>query len=286
METSTSEMELFWKWHIRIFQWLCVSHFSIYRPNFFKNHITKLVYFGYFTLFITIDILIFYYLDSIYLNIKIENDNTFTPLVFIVNCLSIIAFHVHHISMELETFLCGNKERKLHQIFVEINQLFTEKIKRPIDYKILFKYNLKTVIPFFIFTTIAVFILTFQEIIEHNPYAFVLSRIFCTTLPTCRQLYIALILKMLNDCIIHLKSTIQNDQEHFQNNIHYYRQIYSKFYQITDLFSNCFGYTMLTLIAEYFFSFISLIYYMYLEFYIAQDAILFASKKISIQIDK
>lgn len=133
-------------------------------------------------------------------------------------------------------------------------------------------------IPFFIVVSVVKFAVLINKIENHNAYIFMVVRMFTILVIGFRQLYIALNLKMLSDCAIHLKHLILDDHKHLYENIHYYRQTFSKFDHITDLIVDCFKWTLITLLIAIIFDLINLIYWLFLKIAITSNAYLSASK--------
>lgn len=264
MDSSSSELELFFKPYIRTLQWLCVSNFSVFRPEFYKNRRQVYFYSIYFALFIASHVYLLIALDGIFV-VKKSPLRSFGPLILIVNALSVIGNFINHTTLHVEALVQGKNERKIYQIFLEINEIFNIKLHQPIEYSLLRKKYARSMVPFFIFIAIIMFFVTYHSISTEHKIIFIAFRIYVMIVICGRELYIALLLSVLGDFLNHLRMSLSNEQTDFRNRIRFYRQIYSKFGQITDLISQCFGLTLLTFLIQFTFDLINLSYWLFIN---------------------
>lgn len=151
----TSDFQTFWKPFTCIFQILCVSHYSIYRPWLQNSLFKSLPFLLYFLAFASI------HLAFLTLNLMkgINEGHDFTkrkesPLMFYINCLSIFGTFASHITTHIETLLSGKCENKIHQKLKKINDIFATKLNHVIDYKARRTRYTKNTVSVFVFAWI------------------------------------------------------------------------------------------------------------------------------------
>lgn len=266
MASTTSELETFWKPHIRAYQGLCVSHYSVFRSKLSANRLKLTLYQLYFLLFISSHIGLMYLDCKNVLQLEIQKRSVKnSPLIVLVNIMSAAGNFINHATLHIEAFAQGKNEKKMYQHFEEISEILKIKLNSPINCGILRKKYCKNFILFFSGLAIVMFVVTYYSIADGNKYFFVASRIYVVIVICSREMYIALILNVLGEFMVHFQICLSNEENDFPNRIRYYRQIYSKFGIITDLFSSCFGWSFITFLIQFTFDLINLSYWLYID---------------------
>lgn len=279
MEATTSELNLFLMPYIRAFQMLCISHFSIFRPELYKNRWRSVPYLVYFLLFISSHVVLTYFDCQLLLNMENKPNDKYSPLILLVNVMSVCGNFINHATLHIEALVQGKKERKLYRILNEINDIFATKLNHSMDYKGLRRKYARNMIPFFVIMAAVMFSVVYNSLSSlENRYMFMVFRIYTVIIICSREMYIALTLGILGDFLIHLKDALSNDSDQFQERIRYFRQIYSKIGLIKDLISDCFGWSLITFLIQFTFDLINLSYWLFINLTILKATVLSMSE--------
>lgn len=270
--------ETFWRPFVRVFQVVCVCHFSIYRPVLRGNFIKSLPFVGYFAVFATAHLTLIFTVtskESVEPNKK-SNEHRETILMYYINALSIVSNHAIHITILIENLFHGKREQEICDRFQGINDIFAEKFDYNIDYKMRrAKYLRQTILGFgCLFTFVAVS--TFTPLPEMYDDKFFMPPILILSVivSNFRWCQIALFLNLVADTLDDLQTVIKQQQinqpteielNDAREKIIYYRQIYSNVWLITTLLSECFGWTLIVYLAKVVLEFINGAYWAYIN---------------------
>lgn len=281
-----SEIEGFWKPFTRVFQLLCVSHFTVYRAKFRDNYLKTLPLLIYFLTFSTIHIALLAY-D---LNKGLHEGHTHphhtihkeSPLMLYVNCLSIFGRFVTHIITHLETLLNGKREKEIHRRLKKINNIFKSKLNYSTDFNAKRKrYVRGTVSVFVIATLLTVASSLFRvPISNHDKFFSQTIFIFAIIIIRARGCYIALILNIITDILGDLQVLLKQQQtksrqstrdeagiNYKRENVRYLREIYSNVWLVKTMLSDCCGWSLITFLIEFSIELINSSYWFYINFY-------------------
>lgn len=275
------EFETLSKPFIRIFQVLCVSHYSVYRPRLRNNFIRSLPFFLYFLTFALTHVIF------LTLNLKrgIGEGNDpkrrkESPVMFYINCLSIFGTIATHATTHLETLLSGRRENEMHQKLKKINDIFTTKLNHFVDYKARrAKYVKKTVL-FFVFTWLlsAGSSLIRVPISNHDKYFNQPLLILTVTVIRLRGCHVALFLNIIADILKDLQLLLKQQQikshqrcgnstsiYYKRENLRFLREIYSNVWLVKSMISDCFGWSLITFLVEFSIEIINSSYWFYIN---------------------
>lgn len=281
--TNPSEYETFWKPFTRYFQFMCVSHYSIYRPRLRNHFLKSLPFLLYFLVFASVHVVFL----TLHLKKGIREgvDLPFmkrkeSPLMFYVNCLSIFGTFATHTTTHLETLLSGKRENDIHQKLKKINEIFATKLNYIIDYKARrIRYIRKTVTVFvFAWLLSLCSSLIKVPISNHDKYFNQPILILAVTVIRSRGCHIALVLNTISDILKDLQYLLRQQQinslqrpgspagvNYKRENLRDLREIYSNVWYIKTRMSDCFGWSLITFLIEFSIEVINSSYWVYIN---------------------
>lgn len=262
----SNEFEIFWKPFTRVFQALCVSHYSVFRPKIKKNFLKSLPYLLYylFIYFVNFAIL-FSSTNKGFSNstlgryqsvnkevVKFKN----SPLMSYVNALSLFGSIAVHVSICLESFLCGKKENQICEKLNQISNIFASNLNYNISYNVRrIRYIRNSgVFVFVIFTAIVCSFSTLPDA-YHDKFFMTPIMLFSVVITRARWYQIALFLHIIADALEDLQFLLTKQQQlsfeqtnvneprsnYDPEKIRYIYEIYSNIWSIVALISDCFG---------------------------------------------
>lgn len=281
---ASSEFETFWKPFVRVFQVLCVSHYSVYRPRLRNSFLKSLPFLLYFVTFASVHII--FLTLNLRKGLREGRDHPLmkrreSPLMFYINCLSIFGTFATHITTHLETLLSGKRENEIHQKLKKINDIFATKLNYVIDYKARrVRYVRKTVSVFvFAWVLSAGSSLITVPISNHDKYFNQPILILAVTIIRSRGCQIALFLNTIADILKDLQFLLRQQQiqshqrsgsptginNYKRENIRYLREIYSNVWLVKTMMSDCFGWSLITFLIEFSIEVINSSYWAYIN---------------------
>lgn len=274
-----NEFEIFWNPFIRVFQALCVSHYSICRSN-----VRSWKYILYFIVFWMI------YIYSVFATTNFSpfregfnrKENRQKNLMYHVNSVCVISSFVVHIIMPLEGLSNGKQEAEIYRKFKRINDIFVNKLNYHPDYIARRAKYLYRTVPLFVFVVILAYTSGFTRLPNLYDDIFVMkpTMIIDVIVLRVRWCQIALYLHVIADTLNDLQISLQkhqkqiceslNDQTESAHTkacqtIHSFREIYLNIWQITKLISECFGWSLIGLLVKVMLEHISGIYWFYIN---------------------
>lgn len=210
---NPNQFQAFWKPFIRVFQWLCISHYSVFRLNLQKNYI-KLIIFQIYHLicsalhtWIIFDVL----LKRVYVH-----DNEHQPykesfLMFYVKNMGLIVAFMAHATSHIEAFCNGKHECDIYRKLNEIHSIFSTKLNYTVDYNVLRKkYICRTLGIFTISMILSVWsgMVTPTTNISHHIYTQIIH-FYAIIFLRSREYQIALMFNALNDILMDLRCLLQ-----------------------------------------------------------------------------
>lgn len=264
-----SEFETFWKPFTRVFQVLCVSHYSLYRPKLRKNFLRSLPFLLYFLSFASVHII--FLTLNLTKGFQEGHDHPFTkrkesPLMFYINCLSISGTFATHITTHLETLLCGKRENEIHLRLKRINDIFATKFNHVVDHKARRLKYVRKIVSVFAFAWILSAGSSFIRVpvSNHDKYFNQPILILAVIIIRSRGCHIAIFLNIIADILNDLQILLKQQQiqsrqtsdqligiHYKRDNIQYLREIYSNVWLIKTLMSDCFGWSLITFLIEF-----------------------------------
>lgn len=275
------EFETFWKPFERIYQILCVSHYSIYRPDLSNSFIKRFLLFIYFIFYSSLHIALIIYATNRGLYIEVNPNVEFkrSPFMHYVNFMSTMGNVASHFTSHLEALCMAKNEKRLLQKFEEINAIFI-KLNCKMNYERIRKRYLQRTITYFTFITMMSVGSSFFSLSHTttNKYTFLFIRFYAVTTIRSRGCYIALMLKNLAEFLENLQKSLDRHQQNCRRNwnelpetrcpmenIRHYRDIYTKLWIVKNLISDCFGWTLITFITQFTLDLINLSYWIYMN---------------------
>lgn len=260
--------EQFWKPYTRVFQILCISHYSVFRPNLRKYELKSILLLAYFiviassVMFITVVTTrtgSFSREDYVFANDETKFKGS--PLMYYINALSIFGSIAIHSAVYLETFFGGKPENEICEKFKLIDDVFTTKLNHTVNYK---ARNTKYIYFIGIFSlAIALSIAcSFSRLpnIYNDKYFMTPLMLIGVLISRIRWLQIALFLNIIADTLDDLQALLkqqqmqsceESDGSSFNpERIRYIREIYSNVWFVATLMSDCFGWTLITFLIK------------------------------------
>lgn len=258
---NPNDFIVFWTPFTRFFQFLCVSHFSLFRSKPVKNeklrHVANVVYF---ILFSLLHGVIIAHAMRNFLHGPTIGHNKYkeSPSMYYVKVAGSITGPLAHMLIHIEAFRNGDNERQLYQHLNEIHRIFAMKLNYVVDYQSLCRRYQSVCTVFvaaMIFTCISCYHYD-SEVAMERPYLLVFV-IVSYLIFRSREYQMALALTALNDALVDLEVLLRRHQiEHNRTqrnaaNIQYLRKIYSNAWSMKCSISKCFGWTLITLIGHF-----------------------------------
>lgn len=285
---NSSEFKSFWKPIIRAFQIFCVSNYSIFRSNLNNHFIRFALCLPYFVMFSVINISIVGSTASRGLQCdgalpESVSTHKESALMYYVNSLSVLGNFFTHLTIHLETFLCGKQEEAIFEKLNGIDDIFERKLNHKINYKSKRSTCIRKAMSVFILSTVLSICGSFISLPElhHDKYFMQPILIVAATINRIRWMYIAIILCSLADTLQDLQMLLRQQQiqsceksdDHgdgltiafARDNIRYFREIYSSIWLTITLLSSCFGWTFITFLVSYTFQTINALYWLYIN---------------------
>lgn len=264
-----NEFEVFWKPFIRVFQAFCVSHYSIFRPNFYQNYRNNFQFLIYFV--VCSSIYIIFVFSTLYgafmdYNEYEEVKQNSRPIMYYVNTLNTFCSYATHLAIPFENLFYGKRENEICKKLKQINDTFATKLNYIPDYKARRNRYLYRPILIFVFDILlayaSVFVILPESDEEDASYVqpTVMIGIIILRVRWCQvALFLDVIADTLRDLQVLLKQqqlqSIKDTNNPLQNKftrqrIQYFRDIYSNIWLITILMSDCFGWTLIAFLIK------------------------------------
>lgn len=269
--------ELFWKPFVRVFQMVCVSHYSI----FYRRHRSiRIVYFVVISILHTL--LMFYTLVyGLHIQIRPNKQHKESPLMYYVNFISVAGNFITHTIAHVEPFFTQNQENEIYLRLNGINEIFATEFNYIVDFDAIKRKHIQHTVLFYFCSATVSFGYSFFSLpaVSSDVILFLINRILAVTVIRARRCYAALIINMqtiiLQDLQILLKRQQQNYRPHTAANshvtsdasekIHYLRDVYSNIWMINNLISDSFGWSLVTFLMEFSFDLINSSYWAYIN---------------------
>lgn len=284
----SSEFESFWKPFTRVFQAICVSHYSVFRPSVHNSFRKSLPFLIYFTICATAHLaLIFTFTskasrESSHDSVKYKE----SALMFYINALSIVSNIVIHSTIHLENIFYGKREQQICDKLKLINDIFVTKFDYHADFKARSIKYIRQTVAFYVLIFILTSASTFTPLPDLYDDKFFMPPILILSviMTQSRSCQIALFLNIIADTLDDLQMLLKQQQTKcFQElaqqmelnvefeNIQYFRKIYSNVWLIVTLMSDCFGWSLIALLAKVVLEFINGSYWFYINLSLHQS---------------
>ena len=153
-------VQLFWQPFVRVFQFLCISHYSIFHAS---NHIGRIIYY---VVFSALHIALMFYslLNGLHIQMRPSGTYKSSPLMFYVNLASVVGSFVTHTVAHVEPLFARKDEEQIYQKLKEINDTFATKLNYVTDFNVIREKFIWRTTMFFIFSTSLVFAYSFYSL--------------------------------------------------------------------------------------------------------------------------
>lgn len=262
----STEFVNFWKPFTRVFQALCVSHYSVFRPRLRNSYLKSLPFFIYSIIRPTVQLAILFSTCNMKFCSSEDREEKCrgSLLMYYVNALSVFGSVVAHVTMYAEAIFCRKREMEIYERLQTISEIFESRLNYPLNYKSLRAEYLR-VAGFFLFTVILAFSTSFSKLPTLYDDKFFMTPLMVTGVIASRARWcqMALFLKILADNLKHLQIALKQHQfqscenvnEHPENrfereNIQHFREIYSNCWCIVTDMSEYFGWSMIAFLAK------------------------------------
>lgn len=274
-ESSTSmRFNAFWKPIIRVFQLLCISHYSVFQPDLKTNRLKKWALLLYYLFFDAMDICTLAYISIDRMNLELfpQSFNKEIPLMYYVHSIGVFGSFITHITTHIETLFKGKSEIEILEKFKEINLIFSAKLKHEVQFNVLRRKLFYE--SAFVFTLSAIMI-SAGVVITVVDYGnnFRCTSIYGIIIVCGRGCQISFMINSLCDCLRNLEIQIKRKHRNIAikrsgcsiENIQYFREIYSKIWLIKNLISECYGWSMISFLIQFTMTIINLSYSIYMN---------------------
>lgn len=307
----STEFESFWRPFTRIFQWLCVSHYLIFRPHLRDKFARTLPFLIYFISIATFHLTLL--ISSVLREFHPEHKDSETcllelgqsKLIYYVNFLSITGSFVTHMTLHLEAFFGKNSEEKIFERLKIINEIFVTKFNHSTDYKARrAKYIRQNVGTFLLAITLA-FASAFTALpnLTDEIEIHFMKPVYMipTIIIRSRWCYFSIFLNAIADTLNDLQYLLNKlNKQHEQSSeemdgepqnfspseqIRYFRGIYTNVLRILMLISDSFGWSLITFLLEFSFEVIHASYWLYINFHFDGSSNLNIRKQVMILVD-
>lgn len=267
---NPSAFKLFWKPFIRVFQAICVSHYSI----FYRDcHVGRFIYYIVFTTLHTA-LMCYALIHGLHIHIKPNGSQKESPLMYYVNFVSVTGNFVTHTIAHLEPLFTRNQEAEIYQRLNEINEIFALKLNYVIDFVAIKRKYIRRTVVFYIFSAVISFGYSFYSVPESTSgiLLFLINRFFSVIIIRSRRCQVAFIINALTNSLTDLQILLKRQQKSYRatsvssDKILYLRDIYSNVWILKNLISDCFGWTLITFLMEFSFDLINSSYWAYISF--------------------
>lgn len=285
----------FWQPFIRVFQALCISHYSVFRHNDSKSKIF-LAYFVVITLCNMVALVVsirggrFNREDFVF----VDGETKFkgSPLMYYINALSIFSSLVIHSTIALEVIFVGKQENEICEKLKLIDDIFSTKLSHMVNYKI-FRIRYFKIVGIFVIAIILAISCAFSPLPEvyYDKFFMTPLMLIGVIISRARWCQIALYLNIIADTLDELQHLLkrQQIQSYQQTNeetrgtfdperLRYIREIYSDMWFIVSLMSDCFGWTLLTFLIKITLESINGSYWIYINWNLYGSTALYARK--------
>lgn len=268
-KNSHHEMDFFHFWipFVRIYQFHCNSHYGIFRPKL-KNHRIKLFAHRFFSVsFGLLQLLGAYSYFNVAITttlMRIEKYNV-SPIFLGVNAA--------RRAIPFEILLKRHTEQKLFDTLQCIDEIFANKLKHSVDYRVHYRRQMVKTWLFFIVLSVVIVFSFFINIPVHDSgtYFGFVKFLFMLILWRMRIFQCAFFINLLSDLLGELKIVMRRQQQRVKYNpirwkdIQYCRRIYSKMLLLKTLIGDCFGYSLILFVADSAVKMINWAYWFYLN---------------------
>lgn len=266
--------ESFWKPFIRVFQAICVSHYSTFYRT---QHIGRLVYF---IVFSTLHVSLMFYtlINGLHIQVRPNSQHRESPLMFYVNFVTVTGNFVSHTIAHLEPLFTRNDEQEIYRRLNEINEIFALKFNYVTNFDVIKRKFVRKTVLFYVCAAFMSFGYSFFSLPTDvsSLLLFLLNRIFAVIIIRARRCQAAFIVNALSHILKDLQILLKRQQKnyrphttnsssHCSENIRYLRDVYSNVWLIKNLVSNCFGWSMIAFLMEFSFDLINSSYWAYIN---------------------
>lgn len=284
----SSEFETFWKPFTRVFQAICISHYSVFRPSVHNSYRKSLPFLIYFTIFATAHLALVSTFTSKGSRESSHDSVEYkeSALMYYINALSIVSNIAMHSTIHLENIFYGKREHQICDKLKLINDIFATKFDYHADFKARSIKYIRHTVALYVSTFILISGSTFTPLPDLYDDKFFMPPILILSLimTQSRWCQIALFLNIIADTLDDLQMLVKRQQakcfqeltHHSELNdefesIQHFRNIYSNVWLIVTLMSDCFGWSLVALLAKVVLEFINGSYWFYINLSLHQS---------------
>lgn len=265
----------FWKPFVRVFQVLCISHYSTFYAS------GSVYRFIYYIVFSTMHIALLFYtfFNELHIQMKPNSDHRSSALMVYVNSASVIGSFVTHTVSHLEPLFSRKDEDKIYRKLNDINETFATKLNYVTDFKIIRRKFIWHTMVFFIFSASVSFINSIYSMPMTHTFdqvMYIITRLLACIISRARKCQIAFHINMMSNILLDLQILLKRQQKNYRpnsaqltesscDNIRYLRDIYSNVWLLRNLISNCFGWSFIAFLMEFVFDVINSSYWLYMN---------------------
>lgn len=278
----TSKFRAFWKPFMAFFQMLCVSHFSIFRPNLRENRWKLFLFRVYFASFSILHLaIVFYVLGKVLFNMPVsdvdQSRHKENRLMYCINVMTNFSTLLSHMVSNLEPLFNGKCEEAIYQELQIIENILSTDLNHATNYKAKRAKYLRQTIPIFLLSILLATLSSFTPMPEsyQEKYFIQPQFIFPEVIVRFRWCYIALFLSDIADKLDTLEillteqqkqSIAEKDNRHVAEKLKHFRTIYTHTWTTINLVSQCFGWSLICLLLDFVLEFILGWYWLYFNF--------------------
>lgn len=265
----------FWKPFVRIFQLLGITHYGIFRPELNTQRL-KL---NLFRLFFIVNVAIQITCVGLYAvawtrQLQSLDKFSISPIYLFFNIITRCSQLLISAVVPFETVFKRHTEQKLFNTFLRIDELFKDKLKHVIDYRVYCRRQMLTTWLYFIVmtTTMLFSFVTVDPFYRPRTLMGFIFFFYILVSWHIRIFQVAFYINMLKELLLELKTVARRQQHRIKYNsarwkdIQYCRQIYSDIWFLRTLIDDCFGYSMILFVADSAVQIMNSAYWLYLTF--------------------
>lgn len=265
----------FWKPFVRVFQFLCISHHGLFRPELKDQPIKLMLHRIFFLLYVALQLFCAYLYLQLRLKLRMwamERANV-SPIFIYTNAGIKIIQTVFFLAIPCETFFNRRTEQKLFETFQCVDDIFQKKLNYSIDYGLHWRRQWGKYLLFIAGITSA-FISSLSANVtldQHGIFLGIVVFAYIFAVTRLRVFQIVFIINALYDLLVELKIMMRRQQHRVKYNaahwkdIQYARNIYSKIWLLKTLIGQCFGYSMVLFVIDSAVKIIDTAYWFYLN---------------------
>lgn len=264
----------FWNPFVRFFQFLCISHYGILRPELENRRIKLALHRIFFTLNVLIQLFSVYLFFQFGIKMRMRTMARYnrSPVFMYVSVATKLVEIMFFSVIPFETFYNRHNEQMFFETLRDIDDIF-RKLQHFIDYGMHRRRQIRKtwlfflVIIMFMAADLPVNIL----VIKPDTFAALIVVFYIFVITRLRVFQVVFYINALCDLLEDLKMLLRRQQHRIKYNsahwtdIQSVRKIYTKIWLLKTLISDCFGYSMILFVFDSAVKIINCAYWIYLN---------------------